>query len=70
MASPQSVFAFYADRAHTTGWSATASRNVLGFPQVWRKSIPGSIAYLTLTDLDIRAASPGTPSIYVLNASA
>ena len=70
MASAQSVFAFYADRANATGWSATSSRNVLGFPQVWSKSIPGSTAYLTLTDLDLRAASSGTPSTYVLNASA
>jgi hypothetical protein len=69
-ASPQSVFAFYTDRGRTTGWSETGSRNVLGFPQVWIKRIPGSTAYLTLTDLDLRTAGSGTPNTYVLNASA
>jgi hypothetical protein len=70
LASPQSVFTFYTDRALTTGWSPTGSRNVLGFPQVWNKSIPGLIASLTLTDLDLGTAPSGSPSTYVLNGSA
>jgi hypothetical protein len=65
----QSVFAFYVEHARASGWAATSNRNVLGYPEVWTKSVSGSRAHLTLTDLDIRATSGGTLSRYVLNES-
>jgi hypothetical protein len=69
-AGPQSVFEFYAHEAAALGWRPTASRNALGFPQVWTKIVPRATAHLSLTDLDLRTGAPGSTSSYVLNASA
>jgi hypothetical protein len=70
-ASPASVFADFARHARASGWTATASRNALGYPQVWTKRYSGrSPADLTLTDLDLRTSMSGKPSRYVVNASA
>jgi hypothetical protein len=68
--SAASVFSFYERRVGTLAWTATGSRNVLHYPQVWTKPYPrGANAYLSLTDLDIHNHRPGG-SRYVLNASA
>ena len=69
---PASVFRYYADRATQFSWIATGKTNVLGYSDEWTKTYPGSIrGYLMLIDLGIiRTPTRGTPSKYVLYASA
>ena len=68
---PAAVFSYYAHLAPSLGWVATSSKNVLGYPQVWRKDYPGvGQASLSLTDLDLRNQTPGAANRYILIGSA
>jgi len=67
---PEAVFTYYADLANSAGWVPDGNKNILGYPEVWNKTYPGGVhASLGLTDMDIRAATPGTTSTYILNGS-
>ncbi len=68
---PTTVFAYYATLAPSLGWIATGNRNILNYPEVWKKHFPGHKAdTLSLIDLDIRNATVGATHTYVLNGSA
>jgi hypothetical protein len=65
------VFTYYVNLATSAGWVPNGNKNILGYPEVWNKTFPGGArASLALTDMDIRATTPGTISTYILNASA
>jgi hypothetical protein len=67
----RAVFTYYADLATSARWVPNGNRNILGYPEVWNKTYPGGVhASLGLIDMDIRAATPGRTSTYVLNGSA
>jgi hypothetical protein len=68
---PGSVFSYYANLATSVGWVPNGNKNVLGYPEDWDKTYPGGVhATLSLIDMDVRTAIPGTASTYVLNGSA
>jgi hypothetical protein len=65
------VFTYYANLAASAGWVPNGNKNILGYPDIWNKTFPGGVhASLGLTDLDIRAATSGRTSTYILNGSA
>jgi hypothetical protein len=68
---PEVVLTYYANLAASAGWVPNGNKNILGYPDAWNKTFPGGVhASLGLTDLDIRAASSGMTSTYILNGSA
>jgi hypothetical protein len=68
---PAAVFSYYANLAPSLGWHATASKNILGYPQVWGKDYLGvGQARMSLIDLDLHHQTVGMVNSYILNASA
>jgi len=68
---PGAVFTYYANRAASAGWVPNGNKNILGYPDVWNRTYTGGVhASLGLTDMDIRAATAGRTSTYILNGSA
>jgi hypothetical protein len=68
---PSSVFTYYANLATSAGWVPNGNKNVLGYPEDWDKTYLGGVhATLSLIDMNVRTAIPGTASTYIVNGSA